>query len=283
MKFSEQWLREWVDPPVDTSTLGDQLTFMGLEVDEIVSAAPDFVDVVVARIIDIAQHPDADRLRVCTVEFGQDEPVQVVCGAPNARAGLTTALAKVGGRLPDGTKLKKAKLRGVELEALYDVGLAITSTLDLEELGAEVLLRAVSLLDARRGALYLLENGHYRLTSRFGGDAREELALDEIDVDQLRKGDTQGPEGWIPLWAGLASPEQAALVRKTMLDESKFATHVPLPTVARDDPGFSDGYWRGLVWLDQVDFGMAVTAAIHVDDDGFKIPVFHPSAPAGAR
>lgn len=113
MKFSEQWLREWVDPPVDTSTLGDQLTFMGLEVDEIVSAAPDFVDVVVARIIDIAQHPDADRLRVCTVEFGQDEPVQVVCGAPNARAGLTTALAKVGGRLPDGTKLKKAKLRGV--------------------------------------------------------------------------------------------------------------------------------------------------------------------------
>jgi len=113
MKFSEQWLREWVNPPVDTATLGDQLTFIGLEVDEIVSAAPGFVDVVVARITDIAPHPDADRLRVCTVDCGQAEPVQVVCGAPNARAGLTTALAQVGGRLPDGTKLKKAKLRGV--------------------------------------------------------------------------------------------------------------------------------------------------------------------------
>ncbi|MFK7862004.1 MAG: phenylalanine--tRNA ligase subunit beta [Granulosicoccus sp.] len=113
MKFSEQWLREWVSPPVDTEALGDQLTFMGLEVDEIVSAAPGFVDVVVARITSIEQHPDADRLRVCEVDCGQDEPVQVVCGAANARAGLTTALAKVGGCLPDGTKLKKAKLRGV--------------------------------------------------------------------------------------------------------------------------------------------------------------------------
>lgn len=113
MKFSEQWLREWVNPPVDTEALGDQLTFMGLEVDEIVSAAPEFVDVVVARIVSIGQHPDADRLRVCQVDYGETETTQVVCGAPNARAGLTTALAKVGGQLPDGTKLKKAKLRGV--------------------------------------------------------------------------------------------------------------------------------------------------------------------------
>ncbi|MFK7993661.1 MAG: phenylalanine--tRNA ligase subunit beta [Granulosicoccus sp.] len=113
MKFSEQWLREWVSPPVDTEALGDQLTFMGLEVDEIVSAAPGFVDVVVARILTIEQHPDADRLRVCQVDCGQDDPVQIVCGASNAREGLTTALAKVGGQLPDGTKLKKAKLRGV--------------------------------------------------------------------------------------------------------------------------------------------------------------------------
>ena len=113
MKISEQWLREWVNPPVDTQTLGDQLTFIGLEVDEIVSAAPDFNDVVVAKIVSIEQHPDADRLRVCEVDYGAEENTQVVCGAPNARAGLLTALAKVGGKLPDGTKLKKAKLRGV--------------------------------------------------------------------------------------------------------------------------------------------------------------------------
>lgn len=92
----------------------------------------------------------------------------------------------------------QAKFRGVELEALYDVGLAIASTLDLEELGAEVLLRAVSLLDARRGALYLLDGDHYRLTSRFGGAARDELAHDEIDVERLRQDDYRGPEGWIP-------------------------------------------------------------------------------------
>lgn len=112
MKFSEKWLREWINPPVDTEALGEQLTFIGLEVDEIVSAAPDMKGVVVARIVTIAQHPDADRLRVCEVDAGTGELIQVVCGAPNARAGLTTALAQVGGRLPDGTKLKKAKLRG---------------------------------------------------------------------------------------------------------------------------------------------------------------------------
>lgn len=114
MKFSEKWLREWVNPPVDSAELGDQLTFLGLEVDEIRSAAPAFEKVVVARIVNIEQHPDADRLRVCEVDAGDSELVQVVCGAPNARAGLTTALAQVGGKLPDGTKLKKAKLRGVQ-------------------------------------------------------------------------------------------------------------------------------------------------------------------------
>lgn len=114
MKFSEKWLREWVNPPVNTQELGDQLTFMGLEVDEIVPAAPGFESIVVARIVSVKQHPDADRLRVCEVDDGTSELVQVVCGAPNAREGLITALAQVGGKLPDGTKLKKAKLRGVQ-------------------------------------------------------------------------------------------------------------------------------------------------------------------------
>jgi len=114
MKFSEKWLREWVNPPVDTQSLGDQLTFMGLEVDGIVSAAPGFEGVIVARIATVKQHPDADRLRVCEVDDGTSELVQVVCGAPNAREGLITALAQVGGRLPDGSRLKKTRLRGVQ-------------------------------------------------------------------------------------------------------------------------------------------------------------------------
>lgn len=113
MKFSEKWLREWVNPAVDTEALGEQLTFMGLEVDEIVSASPGFKSVIVARIATIAQHPDADRLRVCEVDTGAEELTQVVCGAPNAQQGLLVAFAQVGGVLPSGMKLKKAKLRGV--------------------------------------------------------------------------------------------------------------------------------------------------------------------------
>ena len=79
------------------------------------------------------------------------------------------------------------------------------------------------------------------------------------DVD-VATGDfvsVQGPEGWIPLWTGVATEEQAARVRELMLDPAKFRTHVPFPTVARDHPEFSDGYWRGLVWLDQVYFAIA--------------------------
>ncbi len=90
----------------------------------------------------------------------------------------------------------QANFRGVELEALYDVGLAIASTLDLEELCEEALLRAVSLLDARRGALYLLEGKSYRLTSRFGGEAMVELPADDVDMAGLTAG--EAPEGWLP-------------------------------------------------------------------------------------
>ncbi len=135
MKFSEKWLREWVNPAVDTEALGEQLTFLGLEVDEIVSAAPDFKGVVVARIDSIEQHPDADRLRVCQVDFGDSELVQVVCGAPNARQGLVTALAQVGGQLPSGMKLKKAKLRGAVSMGM----LCSSSELELSDQGEGIM------------------------------------------------------------------------------------------------------------------------------------------------
>jgi len=114
MKFSEQWLREWVDPPVDTTRLAEQLTTAGLEVDGVESAAGEFDGVVVARVIRAEPHPDADRLRVCTVDCGAAEPVEVVCGAPNARAGLIAPFAPVGARIVGGKKIRASKIRGVK-------------------------------------------------------------------------------------------------------------------------------------------------------------------------
>ena len=113
MKFSEKWLREWVDPPVSTAGLAESLTMAGLEVDGVEPAAPEFSGVVVALVREVQPHPDADRLRVCTVDAGDDEPLQVVCGAPNVRAGMRAPLARVGAVLPGGLKIRKAKLRGV--------------------------------------------------------------------------------------------------------------------------------------------------------------------------
>ncbi len=114
MKISEKWLREWINPPVKANELAEQLTSMGLEVDEVSSLAPAMSDTVVARVENVKPHPDADRLRICEVDNGTAELVQIVCGAPNVRRQMVTVLANVGSTMPDGSKLKKAKLRGVE-------------------------------------------------------------------------------------------------------------------------------------------------------------------------
>ena len=113
MKISESWLREWVNPPVSTEQLVHQVTMAGLEVDAITPVAGQFNGVVVARIISAEPHPDAQKLRVCQVDAG-GEPLQIVCGAANARAGIKVPLAQVGAQLPGGLEIKKAKLRGVE-------------------------------------------------------------------------------------------------------------------------------------------------------------------------
>jgi phenylalanyl-tRNA synthetase beta chain len=113
MKFSEAWLRQWVNPSLDSANLLHQMTMAGLEVDGTEPAAKVFSGVVVAQIQSAEQHPDADKLKVCQVSDGVDV-FQVVCGAPNAREGLITAFAKVGAVLPDNFKIKEAKLRGVE-------------------------------------------------------------------------------------------------------------------------------------------------------------------------
>lgn len=114
MKFSESWLREWVNPPVDTAELVSRLTMAGLEVDSVSPVAPTFSGVVVGEIIAIEQHPDADKLRVCQVAGGPEGPVQVVCGAPNAALGLKVPFATIGAELPGDFRIRRAKLRGVE-------------------------------------------------------------------------------------------------------------------------------------------------------------------------
>jgi len=114
MNISEAWLREWVDPKVNTQQLAEQLTMAGLEVDAVTSVAGEFTGVVVGEIVAIEQHPDADKLRVCQVKSTGKETLQVVCGAPNARIGLKAPFATVGAVLPGNFKIKKAKLRGVE-------------------------------------------------------------------------------------------------------------------------------------------------------------------------
>jgi phenylalanyl-tRNA synthetase beta chain len=114
MKFSESWLREWVNPAIETTELVAQLTMAGLEVDAVEPVAPPFSGVVVGEIIAVEPHPNADKLRVCQVAGGPDGEVQVVCGAPNARAGLKIPFATVGAQLPNDMKIRKAKLRDVE-------------------------------------------------------------------------------------------------------------------------------------------------------------------------
>jgi phenylalanyl-tRNA synthetase beta chain len=114
MRFSESWLREWIDPPVDTKVLADQLSMAGLEVDAIEPAAPPFTGVVVGLVDSLEQHPDAEKLRVCQVSTGTGEPQQIICGAANVAAGMRVPVATLGAVLPGELKIKRAKLRGIE-------------------------------------------------------------------------------------------------------------------------------------------------------------------------
>ena len=112
MKFSENWLRTFIATPLTSQELADALTMGGIEVEAMERAAPAFDRVVVAEVLDVQKHPDADRLTVCSVNAGA-APLQVVCGAPNVRAGIRVPLAQVGAQLP-GVTIKQAKVRGVE-------------------------------------------------------------------------------------------------------------------------------------------------------------------------
>jgi phenylalanyl-tRNA synthetase beta chain len=131
MRVPMSWLREFVDVPWSARELGSRLTMSGFELEAIEPAAPEFSGVVVAEIVAAARHPQAEKLQVCTVSTGTGEPLQIVCGAANARAGLKTALARVGAKLPGDKAITAAKLRGVDsfgmLCSARELGLADSS------------------------------------------------------------------------------------------------------------------------------------------------------------
>ncbi|MEO8847736.1 MAG: phenylalanine--tRNA ligase subunit beta [Casimicrobiaceae bacterium] len=122
MKFSEHWLRTLCNPPLTTAALADALTMGGLEVEAVDVAAPPFSNVVVARIDAVSAHPNADRLRVCSVDDGSGEALTIVCGAPNAASGMLVPCAREGATLPAGIAIKRTTMRGIESQGMLCSG-----------------------------------------------------------------------------------------------------------------------------------------------------------------
>ncbi len=159
MKFTLNWLKQYIDSGLNATELADRLTMAGLEVDSVEALCPDLDGVRVARVASVAPHPNADKLTLCQVEV-EGEPRQVVCGAPNVRAGMLTAIALPGTTMPGGFKIKPAKLRGeksegmlcsarelgiggeeggiMDLPADLEIGAPLVAALDLEDVLVEV-------------------------------------------------------------------------------------------------------------------------------------------------
>lgn len=161
MKLPLSWLRDWVDWPSawDAAELARRLTFAGFEVESSASAAPAFDGVVVAKVVGVEPHPRADKLRICRVIIEPTSALQIVCGAPNARVGMMSALATVGATLPGDTRIRAASLRGVE-----SAGMLCSA-------------RELGLSDASEGILELPED------APIGIDLRRYLQLDELVLD----------------------------------------------------------------------------------------------------
>ena len=174
MKFSEQWLRGWVNPQVSRDELVARLSMAGLEVDSVTPAAGQFSGIVVGEILATEQHPDADKLRVCQVTNGQ-ETFQVVCGAPNARPGIKIPFAMIGAELSGDFKIKKAKLRGVESFGM------LCSAAELE------------ISEENDGLLELAAD------APVGEDIRKYLSLDDASIEiglTPNRGDCLSIAGW---------------------------------------------------------------------------------------
>ncbi|MCW8888228.1 MAG: phenylalanine--tRNA ligase subunit beta, partial [Gammaproteobacteria bacterium] len=161
MKFSEKWLREWINPAMTTEELGHQLTMAGLELDGVEPVAAAFSGVVVGRVLKVEPHPDADKLRVCTVDVAgaSGEPLQIVCGAANVHEGMIAPTAMIGAQLPGDFKIKKSKLRGV-----VSMGMLCSAS----ELG---------LAESSEGLMPLPTD------APVGTDLREYLDLDDVAIE----------------------------------------------------------------------------------------------------
>jgi phenylalanyl-tRNA synthetase beta chain len=159
MKLSLAWLSEWVRLPADEAAFAHGLTMAGFEVEGRSAAAPPFSQVVVAHILSAEKHPQADKLRVCQVDDGSGTPLQIVCGAPNARAGIKVPLARVGAVLPGDLKIKAAKLRGIE-----STGMLCSA-------------RELGLGDSHSGLLELPES------AVIGADVRDTLLLNDTILE----------------------------------------------------------------------------------------------------
>jgi phenylalanyl-tRNA synthetase beta chain len=195
MKISEQWLRDWVDSGWSTTELTARLTMAGLEVGSVETAAPAFSKVVVGRVIGLIPHPDADRLRVATVDVGETEPLQIVCGAPNVTVGMCAPTALIGAVLPGDFKIKPSKLRGVQSQGML---------CSAKELG---------LAESADGLLPLPAD------SRPGQDVRELLALDDalIEIELTpNRGDCLGLAGIAREVATLSGHEFQSLPVETV-------------------------------------------------------------------
>ncbi len=159
MKFSELWLRTLVKPAIDRQALAHQLTMAGLEVDAIEPVAGEFTNVVVGKVLTVEKHPDADKLRVCTVDVGKGAVLQIVCGANNVQVGIKVPAALVGAQLPGGIKIKNSKLRGVTSDGML---------CSEQELG---------LAESASGLMILPDD------APVGEDVRRFLELDDVSIE----------------------------------------------------------------------------------------------------
>ena len=206
MKFSESWLREWVNPALSSDELSHQITMAGLEVDAVEPVAGEFTGVLIGEVVECGPHPDADKLQVTKINLGPDfndgELVDIVCGAKNCRLGLKVAVATVGAVLPGDFKIKKAKLRGVPSHGMLcsesEIGLA----------------------DSSDGILELAQDAPLGLC------VREYLDLDDVTIDvdlTANRGDCLGLKGLareVGVLNGLAVTEPAINdVAATITDE----------------------------------------------------------------